>query len=122
MIYLWLLFILLDVYRNWYMIEKKKTKPIYLQSFTIRGMAAILHGILMDVENIDEWTPLLFFQLSSFWVIFDLSLNLLRKKSVFHVGKANLIDKYLGTIPEIYWTLKAIALIAMVVIFIGLQR
>jgi hypothetical protein len=103
------------------MIEKKKTKPIYIQSFLIRGIAALLHGILMGVENIDEWTPLLFFQLASFWVIFDLSLNLLRKKSVFHVGESNLIDKYIGAIPEIYWTLKAIAFIAMLVLFVGIQ-
>ena len=120
MINLWFLFIGLEVYRNWYIIEKKKSKPDYLQSFILRGMAAILHGVFLDVQNTAEWVPILAFQLCSFWVLFDLFLNFVRGKEIFHIGTANWIDKYLGK-SDMYWVFKVFAATTAAIILILLQ-
>lgn len=83
---LWLIFIGVDVYRNYYLIEVKKTRPIYIQSFILRWMVAILHGILFDPRNVADCIPVFIFQVTSFWLLFDLILNYLRKKPMLYMG------------------------------------
>ena len=84
---LWLVFIAAETYRNYYLIEVKKTRPMYLQSFVLRGMAAILHGILFNPHNMADYFPVFIFQVSSFWLLFDLSLNYLRGKPMLYMGE-----------------------------------
>lgn len=86
-LFIWLAFIGAEVYRNFYLIEKRKTKPIYLQSFIFRGMAAIAHGILFNPENMADYLPIFIFQITSFWLLFDLMLNYLRRKPALYMGE-----------------------------------
>lgn len=109
MINLWFLFIALEVARNYYMIEKQKTVPNYLQSFILRGIASILHGIAVGVVNTKEYAILVIFQCCAFWILFDLALNLFRGKSPIHKGKNNLIDRFAD---DIYWIFKCLAALA----------
>lgn len=97
------------------MIEKKKSIPNYLQSFLLRGMASILHGIAVGVLNSVEYAILLIFQCGSFWILFDVALNLLRGKSPIHKGKNNLIDRLED---DIYFVLKCVVLIAAVFAYV----
>lgn len=106
MINLWFLFIAAEVWRNYYIIEKRKSVPNYLQSFIIRGMASILHGIAVGVLNTKEYGLLLVFQCCSFWIIFDIALNLSRGKSPIHRGKKG----WLARLPDDgFWILKIMA-------------
>lgn len=108
---LWLIYIILEVIIQ-YRLIKKGRKPIYIQLFTIRGIFSILHGILLDVENMTQYGYLLGFQICSFWIIFDLFLNKLRGKSWNYKGKdSGWLDKL--EYPK-YYTLKIISLIMMV--------
>lgn len=107
MINLWFVFIGAEVVRNWYIIEKQKTTPNYLQSFILRGMASILHGIAVGVLNTQEYLILIGFQVGSFWILFDFALNLSRGKPPMHKGKKNWLDR----IPwDLYWSAKTIML------------
>ena len=91
----WIVAILAEAYRNYYIIEIKKSRPNYLQSFVMRGMAAILHGVLFDPQNMGDYWPVLLFQVTSFWLLFDLSLNFLRHKPVLYIGKSSgWIDRF----------------------------
>ncbi|MEM5811094.1 MAG: hypothetical protein QXP66_04325 [Candidatus Aenigmatarchaeota archaeon] len=56
-------------------------------------MASILHGIFCNVQDLEQYFYLVVFQTSSFWLFFDLTLNLLRKKDIFYLGENSLIDK-----------------------------
>lgn len=81
----WFVFIAFEISRNYWII-KKKASPIYIQSFIIRAIAAILHGVLWNVQSWLEFWPLVIFQVSSFYLSFDLVLNLLRKKHPLYQG------------------------------------
>ena len=84
---LWIIVIAVEVWRNYYLIEVKKTKPNYFLSFVVRGMAAILHGVFFDLESMREyWVPFIF-QVTSFWIVFNPALNYFRKKPFFYFGK-----------------------------------
>lgn len=129
---IWLLFILAEVYRNYYMIEKQKSSPNYGISFVLRAMAAIAHGIYMDVrydiypDNMWDYTywesvlillPLLIFQTTTFYLLFDPLLNYTRKKPFNDIGEANWLDRFGQKHPKAYWTFKAmIAFVAVVTI------
>jgi hypothetical protein len=101
---LWIIFIAIEVARNYYLIEVKKSRPIYIQSFLIRGIAAILHGVYFDVQSMTEYVPIFIFQILSFWWLFDISLNLVRGLSIIYKGDNS---GWLDSIPtRYYWALK----------------
>lgn len=98
MIYtLWFVFILAETFRNYYIIEVKKLRPDYFQSFVIRSMFAILHCSLV-IEEQEYWhfttfeiiqyiIPFFIFYLTSFFWFFTFMLNIARKKPWFYRGK-----------------------------------
>lgn len=123
MIY-WLIFIAIEIARNYYMIVIMKTKPNYLQSFIFRGIAAILHGAYMfDVigtfdgvidmsqfnvlELLGFWMPILTIQVCLFFVLFSPLLNLLRGMKWYYLGKeSGWLDRIgLGDYSWVYWFL-----------------
>lgn len=94
---LWLIPIAANVYA-----DRNGRKPNYLQMFIIRGMAAIFHAILLDVsvgyfpENLWDysaldmllmWMPILLFQTTSFWIVFEISLNIVRGRELFYFDR-----------------------------------
>lgn len=125
----WLIFIAAEIYRNWYIIEKKKSTPNYLQSFIIRAMAAIIHGAYLDmvynvfgdVSGYGYWdlikllAPVFIFQASLFYTLFDPILNKLRDKPFTHLGKGNWLDRLLQKSDMVYWLLKVAALFLFIV-------
>ena len=94
---LWLIPIALNVY-----VDRDGRKPNYLQMFVIRGFAAILHAIILDVvcdvfpdnlwrynaiELILIWMPVFLFQITSFWILFEIFLNIVRKRELFYFDR-----------------------------------
>ncbi|GIV35412.1 MAG: hypothetical protein KatS3mg031_2947 [Chitinophagales bacterium] len=110
MIWLWLLFIYLEALRNFYIIEIKKMVPNYLESFIIRGIAAIVHGVLLHVQTWDDYKFIFVFQISSFYLTFDFILNWMRGKEMFFLGKNNAIDRFLRERPLLHIFVKTVAL------------
>lgn len=94
---LWLIPIAANVY--W---DRNGRKPDYLQMFVIRGMAAIVHGVILDIvcsifpENLWSysvlelflmWLPILLFQTTSFWLLFEAALNIVRGRELFYFDR-----------------------------------
>jgi hypothetical protein len=107
-----------DIIGNYFVIEVKKSRPNYLQLFTIRGIAAIVHAsLVMQVMDFREWIPILGFQLASHFTLFSPGLNLARssirrKHNWFtYRGKdSGWLDSIAnGNYPWVYWTMYAVA-------------
>lgn len=125
--WLWVIYILLiEVPRNYYIIEVQKTRPDYLQSFIIRGMVAIIHGaVWLDSNGVHDvsslsvkellllWWPILSFQLASFFVLFPVLLNIFRNKKWNYRGKNS---GFFSRLPNwIYWSIYVTCLIYLIV-------
>lgn len=87
-------------------------RPNYLMLFLIRGMASILHGVLMDVQVTPWWDypALLCFQVGVFWLLFDPLLNSLRDKPLDYEGKNS---GWLKFVP--YWLQASISVVLIIV-------
>lgn len=116
MIY-WLTFILLEVYRNYVLIEKRRIRPNYGGSFVFRAFFGLLCLILANpdfdplVNGLDYW-PFVVFECTSFWLLFDPLLNITRKKPLGYRGKTS---GWLDSLnPLIYWVLKALAAFGLI--------
>jgi hypothetical protein len=79
---LWLIPIGLNVYA-----DKDGRKPNYLMMFVLRGAAAIIHGVLFNPQNMTDYWPLFLFQVTSFWLIFEIALNIVRGREVFYYDR-----------------------------------
>ena len=110
---LWLIFIALEIARNYVLIEKLKLRPHYGHSALIRfGFGAIFlfkrhpeFDPLGDVTTIFPAVVYALFQWTSFYLLFDLILNLLRGKTADYQGKnSGMTDKLSKTN---YFLLKA---------------
>src|SRR3546814_12647066 len=92
MIYLFL-FIILELARNYVLIEKRKIRPNYPGSFVLRAFFGLLCIILTYedfdplVNGLDYW-PFVVFECTSFWLLFDPILNLARKKPLGYSGES----------------------------------
>jgi hypothetical protein len=112
MIY-WLLFIILEIRRHYVIVEIDKERPNYLASFGMRAFfgfvgVCIMYPYVDPVMEIYKAWVYVLFQLTSFWILFDLGLNLYRQKPWYHKGKNS---GWLDKLPvPIYWSCKAIAL------------
>lgn len=61
--------------------DRKGRKPNYLMMLVLRAMAAILHGALFITESNSywwQWWPVILYQITSFWIFFELGLNFIR--------------------------------------------
>jgi hypothetical protein len=113
----WLIYILLEAFIQYKSI-KAGNKPSYLVLFLIRGIFSILQGgLILDVQyNTWQYPVLLGFQACSFWIVFDLVLNLLRKEKWDYKGSNS---GYLDKIPSSYYlTLKFLVFIGAIYFYL----
>ncbi len=116
----WLLYPIIESVIQWYLIEKKKWKPIYLQLYILRGMVAILYGgIVLNYQLIGPWykiAALFLFEATSFWLIFDPLLNFFRNKPFLYRGKESGV---LDRMDYEWWLiLKVLALVITPFLFV----
>lgn len=125
---LWLIPIAINVY-----VDRKGRVPFYLLVNIARGIAAILHGTLMLTgvdytpwtmawwELILLWLPIFTFQMTSFWLLFDLGINIVQKKSSLlyrdtKEGNSGWIERFFKDKPDwTYYTAKAAALVLLII-------
>ena len=91
---LWLIPIGLNVYA-----DKDGRKPNYLLMFVLRGIAAILHGVLFNPQDMADYWPVFLFQVTSFWILFEIALNLVRGREVFYYDRK---EKDSGWIDKLF--------------------
>lgn len=112
-LFIWFLYPLAEaIAQRFTYFKANPIRPNYLMLFLIRGIAAIIHAALLDVQPNPwyQWPALLLFQIGTFWLLFDPILNMLRKKKFSYEG---INSGWLKGIP--YWT-QAIISIAMIII------
>jgi hypothetical protein len=111
---IWAIYIFLDALINWWWIEHKRQVPNYIVLTITRGWFLIIVGILYDINefNIGWW---MLFCTTSFWVMFDPTLNIMRNLNVFYIGTNSKIDSIGLRYPVLYWIAKVIALILVVI-------
>ena len=117
---LWLIFIALEIARNYILIEVLKLRPHYGHSALIRfGFAVIFlfkrhpeFDPLGDVTTIFPATTYALFQWTSFYLLFDLILNLLRGKPIDYQGKNSRFTDSLD--KQMYYLLKVGAVVVLI--------
>ena len=117
---LWLIFVALEIARNYILIVTLQMRPHYGHSALIRfGFAVIFlfkrhpeFDPLGDVTTIFPATTYALFQWTSFYLLFDLTLNLLRGKDWDYQGKNSGMTDSLD--KKMYYLLKAGALVVLI--------
>lgn len=111
----WLLFIAFEILRNYALIKWLELRPHYGWSHIIRWGAGAFFFFYHYPDPATTPFPAIvygLFQASSFYVLFDPILNILRGKPLFYQGKnSGTLDK----LPkEKYYLLKAASLIVLI--------
>jgi hypothetical protein len=86
----WLIPISINIY-----LDRNGAKRNYLQVFIIRAIIAILHGAWMlptdfnysaasSLQLILIWLPFLIFQITSYWLLFEIGLNAVRGNGILY--------------------------------------
>lgn len=79
---LWLIPIAVNVY-----LDRNGRKPNYLKVNIARGMAAIVHGALFNPSNFYDYLPVFIFQITTYWLFFELALNIIRGKELMYYDR-----------------------------------
>lgn len=109
-IFCWLLIPLTNAFVDAWMIERLKMPIDHLVEFIFRGIFAILYGILVfGIEDGDRGAWVVLYEVTSFYVVFELALNLLRRKPWNYLGNTAALDKFLANRRPIYYLLKLIS-------------
>jgi len=86
----WIVLTELEAIRNWYLIVQKKKSPKHKMAWLLRIGVGIIFWILTPIVYkdlpYDSWWAMPVMMAFSFWFIFDVSLNLMRKRKIWYVG------------------------------------
>ncbi len=119
---IWLLPISFNVWT-----DRKGRKPDYLVMFILRGCAAILYlGWVWDaqggyhlIEDVVNLTPLVMFMVTSWWLFFEVGLNLVRGKNLLYFDTverdSGWIDKFFAKYQKLHTPTKLFALLIMLI-------
>jgi hypothetical protein len=116
---IWFAFILLEVWRNYYIIEVQKKHPNYLKSAGIRIVSGIAYLFLWPCHVV-LLIDLCVFMLTSFWLWFPAVLNLSRGRELFYLGnKSGYLDPWFLKHPlqfRIALTLAAVLCVLSIIV------
>lgn len=117
---LWLIPIGLNIYA-----DKDGRKPDYLMMFILRGLAAIIHAVSFDPRVGQDYFIIFIFQITSYWILFDLGLNIVRGREILYYDRkerdSGWIERFFDSMgPVFYLVAKVLALIACVLAIIAI--
>lgn len=122
-ILLWLLVPIGKAVVDWYIIERLKKPVDHLIESIFVGMAMILYGaFVFDAQAGTHGAMVIVYEVSSYYIFFELALNALRRKPLDYLGKTALTDRILSRHRWLYWTLKAACAAGMIVSAIYLMK
>lgn len=112
----WLAYVAVDVWTNFVIIERNRSRPNYLLLNIIRGMAFIVWGaFIVDFQYDIFYLNYFLFAITSFWIGFDLVLNIVRKKHPLYIGSnSGWIDQFGAKNRGVYYLAKVFALVVLV--------
>ena len=109
----WIAYIIIDVLVNWYWIEKEKKVPNYIILTIVRIWFFIAAGITVPIEP-STFLRWLLYCFCSFWVLFDLGINLMRGKRWNYLGTNSFIDSLGIMYPQPFWAIKGLCLVIFI--------
>lgn len=123
-LFIWLLYIAVDCWINFTIIEKNDARPNYLLMNIVRGGAFILYGAFVWDFQAEIWYANIFiFCTTSLWILFDLSLNIARKKHPLYIGaESGWIDRWGFKNRGLYYTCKVFVLVILVFAIINIYN
>lgn len=121
---LWQLYVSFDVWINYRIIEVNDSRPNYLLMNIVRGVAFVIYGRLIWDASVDMQTLYIFlYCTTSFWLLFDLGLNIARNKHPLYIGQhSGWIDQYGFKYPGVYYLGKICALAALIFSIIKIYK
>lgn len=120
MIYLklfgWVLIVGAWVLIDWYQIVRLKRSINHLVEFMLRGAMGIIYGVLIfNVQMGMSGMWVLLFEATSFYLFFEIALNLSRGLAFDYIGHTSAIDRFLYTRRTLYYLLKLASAAGMVI-------
>jgi hypothetical protein len=120
MIYLklfgWLLIVGAWVLIDWYQIVRLKRSINHLVEFILRGALGLLYGIVIfNVQMGMSGVWVILFEATSFYLFFELVLNLARGLAFDYIGRTSAIDRFLYSRRPLYYLLKLASAAGMVI-------
>lgn len=121
---LWIAYIFLDVWINFYIIEINKSRPNYLLMNIVRGGVFILYGAFVWDFQANFWyLNIAIFCVTSFWLCFDILLNRFRRKHLLYIGpESGWIDRFGFKNPALYYACKVAALVLLIMSIINIYQ
>jgi hypothetical protein len=109
---IWLLLVLAEVARNYYVINIQGRNPNHGLALAVRVLLGIvfwfLSPLISDLRP-DQWWALPVMMFFTFGFIFDLGLNIARKRPYWYLGGKSVIDTFQrdhgGAFPWFWWRL-----------------
>lgn len=110
-------------------------KPNYLAMFFLRAFTFIIYGVLWTLPTygwILRWLPVAVFQLTSYWLLFELGLNIAynirenENRSLLYFDQkekdSGWIDRFFARFPQLHTPAKVVTAILMVSSIIMIYR
>lgn len=119
---LWLIPISVNIW-----IDRKGRKPDYLVVGILRGIISILYlggvwsvqGGYHLIEDVVNLTPLIMFMVTSWWLFFEVGLNLVRGKNLLYFDTvekdSGWIDRFFAKYQKLHTPTKLFALLIMLI-------
>lgn len=106
----WLLIPIVNAFIDAWIIERLKQPIDHLIEAIFRGMVMILYGALVfDAQDGPQGMAVIIYEVASFYLVFELVLNLLRRKPWNYLGNTAALDRFLSKRRPIYYLLKLIS-------------
>jgi len=119
-------------------LDRNGAKRNYLQVFIVRAIVAIVHGAWMlptdfyysdanALQLLLVWAPYLIFQITSYWIFFELQLNIYRKRALLYYDTkekdSGWIDEFFAWAGrEVHFVAKVMALVVMALSIISIYE
>ena len=123
----WGIYIIAEALVQGHMFKTEENfRPDYRILWLFRIGASILHGILIQTNdyyyyNFLDYACAVGFQMCSFWIFFDLSLNYLREKPWYYDGGED--SSEFDQMPNVkYWILKSFAFLGIFLFYFLYQH
>lgn len=100
---------------DWYLIEKRKTGVNHVAEAIIRGMVIIVYGGAVFDAQPDTGGWVILYEVTSFYLIFELALNLMRGRTWDYLGNTSDMDLFFAKRRPLFYVAKIISFIAMLV-------
>jgi hypothetical protein len=119
----WLTLILINVYVDWRLIKSGKGVNHKAETIVRIGVGILYAWLVFQVRAADEhfqWVAL--FEITSFWILFELFLNLARGLKPLYLGETAKSDRWFKKNFPVYIGLKGFALALFLVSLIQLLK